>query len=124
MALIAIAFLPLLVLQAQLARTALSVERAEQVTRVEANALSYLRTLNPAMRPTGQESLGSGVLLSWEATPLAQPRAVRAMSGEQGRFDVNLFEIASKIEFPDGREVSFTIRQVGWVATRPADQAF
>jgi len=118
-ALIAGAFLPLLVLQGQLTRTSLAIERAEDVLRIEANALDYLRALNPGLRPTGQEDLGGGVRLTWQAQALTQPKPAISHSAEMGRFDVALYDLTAIMNWPDGRESRFTIRSLGWVAKQP-----
>lgn len=122
MALIAGAFLPLLVLQSQLIRTALAVERAEENLRVEANALALLKTVNPSLRPTGQEPLGNDVVLRWASQPLSTPTPARGNSGESGRFDIVLYDLSAEITLANGRTTGFTIRQVGWIATRPAGE--
>lgn len=124
MAIIAGAFLPLLMLQGQLTRTALAVERSEQLLRGKTNALSYLRTLNPSLRPEGEEPLGDGISMAWQSTPLTQPRPVRSMGGEVGRFNITLYEVSCTLSFPDGRTSTFSSSQVGWIATRPADEFF
>lgn len=117
-ALISVAFLPLLALQEQLTRTAIAIERAEETLRAKSNALAYLETLNPTYRPSGEESLGNAVL-TWTSTPLTIPVPALAMVGTNGRFDVTLYDVNAVIQFQTGRSEQFVVRRVGWVATRP-----
>ena len=117
-ALIAGAFLPLLVLQGQLTRSAIAVERAEQSLQARNNAIAYLRTLNPTLRPVGEEDLGVATM-AWTSTLIQPARTARSMTGETGRFDVSLYEVNVQLTFATGRVDSFSVRQVGWIATRP-----
>lgn len=115
--LIALAFLPLLTLQSQLIRTTIAIERAEEKVRVQSNALAYLRSVNPVLRGAGEENLGLATL-KWTSRPLTQPRPPVSMSGEIGRYNIQLFEIDAVLEFQDRRVIPITVRQLGWVATR------
>lgn len=117
-ALIAVAFLPLLALQSRLAQTALAVERAELNVRNGKNALAYLKSINPMLLPEGAETLGDAEL-RWRATPVSEPRAALDTGGAPGRFQVQLFDIEAIIDYPDGRRTSLTVRALGWRAIAP-----
>ncbi|MEM1193407.1 MAG: hypothetical protein AAGH42_08460 [Pseudomonadota bacterium] len=118
-ALIAAAFLPLLALQTQLTRTAIAIERAEANLLARNNALALLQAINPGMRPAGSEEMGA-VRLDWTAQALSPVQPARGPAGSPGRFNVALYEIKATLTFDNGREDIFTVRQVGWRATRPA----
>ena len=118
-ALIAVAFLPLLALQGQLSRTALAVERAEATVVAKKNALARLRATNPMLEPRGVEDLG-GALLAWRAVPVEPEKPALDAGGAPGRFSVALFNIEARLLFPDGREETFVVQGVGWRATRSA----
>ena len=121
-ALIAIAFLPLLALQGQLTRTVVAVERAETTVKNMTSALSYLRAINPTAKPEGSEPIGDAVL-SWVARPVSDERMALDQGGVPGRFALQLYEIDAVITYPDGRSGSFSVRAVGWRETQPANAA-
>ncbi len=116
-ALIAVAFLPLLVLQGQLTRTAIGAERAEIALRAKQNALEYLKALNPSLRPEGSEPLGD-TIMEWYAESISDTRPAVSMFGEKGRFDVTLYKVYVRLNYPDGRAEIFEVRRTGWIATR------
>jgi len=115
-ALIALALVPLLALQGQLSRTAISMERAEQVIVGKQNALAFLKTINPLVISEGQEDLGVGIL-TWKANNVSEIRPIYSNSGSPSRWTGQLFDIEAVIEFEDGRTTNFTTRKFGWRAT-------
>ena len=118
MALLAAVFVPLLTLQAQLARTAAAVQRAEKSEAAKRSALAYLEALNPSMRLTGEESVGEGVM-TWEASPVSEPTLARGVGGGKGRFLMQLYDVEVRITFENAPPVSFTVRKTGWLPTGP-----
>ncbi len=122
-ALIAAAFLPLLALQGQLARTVFAAERAETSVKDMTSALSYLRTVNPAKQPEGTEPLGDAVL-TWNAQPVSEERPALDQSGAPGRFMLRLYEVNAAITYSDGRRAEFTVRSMGWRPTAPFAESF
>lgn len=118
-ALLAVAFLPLLALQSQLARTALAIERAERVATAQKSAIALLRVINPAQTPRGAEPVGEATL-SWTAEPFGEIRAVRDQNGGESRFVAQLYRIEAQLLFADGQQSAFTVDAVGWRATSPA----
>ncbi len=116
-ALIAIAFLPMMVLQSQLTRTAAAIERAERNTRNMSSALARLRVTNPMFEPDGVENLGEAVF-SWRSHPITEVRPVLDAGGGAGRFDMQLFDITATLDYGNGVKTEFTVRQVGWRANR------
>ncbi|MEM8770363.1 MAG: hypothetical protein AAGD92_01825 [Pseudomonadota bacterium] len=117
-ALIAAAFLPLLALQGQLARTVIATERAETRLAHKQSALNYLRVLNPTLQPQGTEVFGDAQL-SWTARPISDEKPALGNGGEPGRFNIRLYEIDARITYADGRETTFSIRSMGWIPTAP-----
>ena len=117
-ALVAAAFLPLLLLQGRVAETAIAIERTEARVRSMDAALAYLATVNPSMRPTGEEPIGDATL-SWTATPIQPAAPVRGLTGEASRYDATLFRVRASLGQPDGRRHDFEIDLLGWVARTP-----
>lgn len=117
--LIAVAFLPLLALQSQLARTALAVERAERVVTARKSALALLRVINPAVRTEGGDRAGEATL-TWTAQPIGEVKPIIDENGAPSRFIAQLYRIEARLVFEDGQESVFTVDQIGWAAIRPA----
>ncbi len=120
-ALIAVAFLPLLALQGQLTRTVVAVERSETTVKNMTSALSYLRAINPTATPEGSEPIGDAVL-SWTARPVSEERMALDQGGAPGRFALQLYEIDAVMGYADGRQGSFTVRAMGWRETAPVGE--
>lgn len=121
-ALIAAAFLPLLTLQGQLTRTVVALERAEANVKDMSSALSYLRVMNPSKTTEGTQPLGDATL-SWRARPVSEERPALGQGGAPGRFMLQLFDIDAVIAYEDGRQAEFTVRALGWRATRPVSES-
>ena len=122
-ALIALAFLPLLALQGQLTRTVIAVERAEAGVKNMKSALSYLRVINPAMKSEGEERIGDARLI-WSARPASAERPALDQGGAPGRFVIQLYDIDAVLAYEDGRRAEFTVRAVGWRPTAPISATF
>lgn len=64
-------------------------EKTEQGRLV---ALDYVRTLNPAERPSGEVIIGPNRIV-WTSEPNADAKRLQATPGTQGRFEVLLFDV-------------------------------
>lgn len=64
-------------------------EKTEQGRLV---ALDYVRTLNPAERPSGEVTIGPNRIV-WTSQPNADAKRLQAAPGTQGRFEVLLFDV-------------------------------
>lgn len=117
-ALLAIAMMPLLALQGQLARSALAIERAELAARHERNALAFLEAVNPTLAPQGEEDLGEARLV-WRSRPVSAEKPALNASNETGRFLMRLYDVEARIIDASGRERVFVIRRVGWRPVAP-----
>lgn len=117
-ALVAVALVPLLELQGQMARSALAIERAERRLIARENAAAYLRLINPMRAISGEERLGD-VTLRWRADALTDERPIFDSVGQPGRFSAQLFRIDATLVFSDGRRESLELTQMGWKANGP-----
>ena len=114
-AILAIAFLPLLALQEQMTRTTISLERNAQFMEAKRSALAYVRSLNPMRDPRGDLDLGSAIM-HWTSTPISQERPVRGKAGEEGRFIVALYNVEVTLTFDTQRTQVFSVHATGWRA--------
>ncbi len=120
-ALVALAFVPLLVLQGQLTRAVLAAERAEIASRATANALARLEAANPMLVDRGEEDLGDATMV-WVATPISDRVPVRTNSGNVGRFATQMFRIEVTIAYDSGAVATFSVDKTGWIAEQPLVQ--
>lgn len=117
-AVLAIAFLPLLALQSQAVRTAAAIERAGVRAEREASALVLLAEINPMHRPKGELDMG-GALLIWTSEPVSSRQPMLGPAAGPTRFDLQLYDVAAVIRDPSGRETPLSIRLLGWRARYP-----
>ena len=122
-AIIAAAFLPLMVLQNRLAESAIAIERTELTIKARSAALGYLQSINPMMRPSGEDRIGDA-RLTWQARPITDALQARDRGGGEGRFIVQLFEIEAELVFKNGQRTSFVVKVTGWRPTSPFGNAF
>jgi general secretion pathway protein I len=114
-AILAIAFLPLLTLQGQMNRTTIALERNADLMAVKRSALAYLQTLNPMRDPKGDLDLGTAVM-HWTSSPITAERPVSNKSGGEGRFIVALYKVKVTLTFDKQRTQVFSVHATGWRA--------
>lgn len=90
--LLAVGFLPLLELQSRFVSTTEALERAEVRIGQRQLTENHLATINFALQPEGRARYGD-TQVSWQATPLAPARTVRAAGGAPSRFTVSLWDV-------------------------------
>ncbi|PHS27965.1 MAG: hypothetical protein COA84_02925 [Robiginitomaculum sp.] len=115
-AILSIAFLPLLELQNQMARTTIALERNEELMQAKRSALAYVRSLNPMQNPDGDIDLGTAQM-HWQATPISEERPVLGSGGQKGRFVATLYDVKVTLTFENQRTQSFSTHATGWRAT-------
>ena len=81
-------------------------EKTEQGRLV---ALDYLRTLNPAERPTGEVTLGPN-RIAWTSRPNVEAGRVQATPGTQGRFEVLLYDVEISLYRADAETAGIASR--------------
>lgn len=125
LAIVALALIPLMALQAQVSRTYArdQLERAE--LNAKQNALALLRDVNVLASPQGARRLDSAHLLRWWATPLTAPTRTTRQGQGFGDFEIVLFRVDAAIEggAPPRAPVSFSLEQVGWRPLATASSA-
>jgi len=114
-AILAIAFLPLLALQEQMTQTTISLERNARFMEAKRSALAYVRTLNPMRDPQGNLNLGPAIM-HWTATPISQERPVSGKEGDKGRFIIALYNVEVTLTFDAQRTQVFSVHATGWRA--------
>jgi general secretion pathway protein I len=112
-AILAIAFLPLLGLQTQMTRTTLALERNTQLMEAKRSALAYIQALNPMRDPQGNLDLGHAQM-HWNAVQISQERPAMKMGGTKGRFMVALYDVEVTLTFDTQRTQNFSVHATGW----------
>ncbi|MBK5910383.1 hypothetical protein CCR85_02615 [Rhodothalassium salexigens] len=127
--LLAAALLPLFAVQQGGTRAAAAVERAQARAELDRAILARLRTLNPL--PAGATVppalagridrsrqgafQAAGARVRWVATPAAPARrAINAGTGAPGRFLVQPFRIAARIDGPGRPPRTWAVDRLGW----------
>jgi general secretion pathway protein I len=123
MAVLAAALLPILELQGQMARTALSIERADANIAAQQNALGFLKTVNFQQHKTGELDIGNAVL-RWSANPVHAEALTRHVNGDGGRYVMSLYTVDARLAFNDGHEYQFTVEGLGWEPQWPISSYF
>lgn len=97
-----------------------SIERAEAATRLDSvteNALARLESVNPMLRPEGEEPLG-GYTMRWRSTLVAGPTDVLTNYFHPGLHEAALYEIDVELWRGASFEGRFTLRRAGWRQVR------
>ncbi len=117
-AILAMAMMPLLVLQGQFVRAVDGFDRASARIEVQDASLNYLKTVNFTRFPSGETNIGDFVL-KWDTQMFQEARMTRGVNGISGRFEVTLYSVEAKIFQNDVEKKSFIINGLGWRPVRP-----
>ncbi len=116
-ALLGIAFLPLLVFQSQITRTYARFNQEYDIAIMQRNALAVLREMNPAATPSGSVTLGANQTLSWTSSPLTQQAQNVGFPAGDGEFSVAVFRVTAVVADGQGAsrtETTLTVDRLGW----------
>jgi general secretion pathway protein I len=115
-AIIAIALIPIMMLQAQLARSQARLGDAHEHSTSVQNALALLRDINPMSTPSGQRRLDGRTALTWSSTPISGLRQTINPTG----FEAQLYRVTGTIERDELPSTTLQIELIGWrAATDP-----
>jgi len=113
MAILSVALIPLLTLQAQFVRSVETFERAQIRMEVRDSVLTYIEKLNLSLTPSGNMDLGAANM-EWTASLAGLPQMSRGDNGVDGRFEMALYNVNIQIEYNNGQEDKFIVRGIGW----------
>ena len=113
LAILAMALIPLLSLQSQLASGAARLERQAELNRATEVAYTYLALVNPMLAPEGKQNLGDGWQVSWISSPLGAPQPARFGIGRSSRYLSQPFQIDALLVSASGRETVIHRRAQG-----------
>lgn len=118
-AILAVAMIPLIVLQRDLARAQVRAEAALIRTEEERAAVQALQSINPFSQGSGELDLG-GAQLVWSSSPISPMGRAQANWDGGEQFEVQLFRIDAFLEREDDRASSrFSVERMGWRAVAP-----
>lgn len=114
-AILAIAIVPLLQIQSQIARTHQRYDALYDRVTMHNNAFAILRDLNPIETPEGRTELAPGVVMTWNSRQLSDEVRSTVYPNGDGQFDVALFEV-SVVVASDRANLShsFVVERLGW----------
>ncbi|MBI2382257.1 MAG: hypothetical protein HYV16_16000 [Gammaproteobacteria bacterium] len=93
-------------------RSLLKIQERQLVLRDRANAMSWVRNLNPMRQPNGEIQLGD-LQLRWRAKLLEPIKPGRFQTGGISLFDLGLYELDIEIFRDSVSSDRFTVRQLG-----------
>jgi prepilin-type N-terminal cleavage/methylation domain-containing protein len=120
-AILAVAMIPLIVLQRDLARAQVRAEAALIRAEEEKAALQALEGINPFAQGAGELELGT-TRLEWTSSAISALGRAQANWAGGEQFEVQLFRIDANLIRADDRANSrFTLERLGWraIAARP-----
>lgn len=80
-------------------------------------ALEYAKSINPALRGTGEISIGTE-RVSWKALPVGPESSTRALSGAPGLYVVQLYRVELSVKPEQGDAWTQPLYLAGWRQTR------
>lgn len=115
LAIVAIALVPLIGLQAQVSRNFVHQQQVREALGAQRNALEVLREINVMSSPQGMMMLQADQSMRWRATAISQPvRSTRQGSGE-GDFRIMLYDVEVDVSGLSGAPpTTFRVTQLGW----------
>jgi len=97
-----------------------SIERAEAAARLDTakqNAIALLETINPMLRPEGEEQIGE-VRVRWRSRVIAGPSEGLTEFYSPGLYEVGLYELDAELWRNAELEGRLTLRRAGWRQVR------
>jgi general secretion pathway protein I len=115
LAIVAVALVPLIGLQAQVSRNVVHQQQVREAVGAQRNALEVLREINVMSSPQGMMMLQADQSMRWRATAISQPvRSTRQGSGE-GDFRIMLYDVEVDVSGLSGAPpTNFRVTQLGW----------
>lgn len=113
-AIIAVALVPIMMLQTQLARSQARLDAAHDQSTSAQNALALIRDINPMSTPTGRRRLDARTDLAWSSTPISGVSQTVNPTG----FEVQLYRVTGVVERDNVPLTTTQIELVGWRDTR------
>lgn len=118
-AVLAVAMIPLIVLQRDLARAQVRAEAALIRAEEEKAALQALNGVNPFAQAAGELDLGTA-RLEWSSSAISPIGRAQANWAGGEQFEIQLFRIDANLIRADDRANSrFTLDRLGWRAVAP-----
>ena len=94
------------------------IQDANAVAEAKLNALAYMDTVNPMLRPDGKAALGA-YRLSWQATAATAIQDNTGYPRGVGLYQLALYDTQVKVERADGEAwFEFALKQVGYKKAR------
>jgi len=93
-----------------------SIERVEAAAQFDTgtqNAIALIETINPMLRPEGEERIGE-VLIRWRSRVIAGPSEGLTEFYSPGLYEVGLYELEAELWRNAELEGRFTLRRAGW----------
>ncbi|MEM9496244.1 MAG: prepilin-type N-terminal cleavage/methylation domain-containing protein [Pseudomonadota bacterium] len=114
-AVLAVAFLPILAIQSQMLSSYERQAAAFERLTLGRNALAVLEDLNPMATPNGELAIGDGAVMRWRARARSEEARSTGFPIGDGPFSVRLYAVDVTVDL-DGtpNAVAFTIERVGW----------
>jgi general secretion pathway protein I len=84
-------------------------------------ALDFMRTVNPLLKPVGEQRLGD-FLLRWTSQPTGVPQSALSSSGQSDSYELSLHTVKAVLSGkPDLEGLSFELTLAGYRLTRRVD---
>ncbi len=101
------------------------VEDANARSAATSNAVEYMQSVNPMLRPQGQMDMGS-YRISWAATPLMSPLPGTDFQRGRSNYDLALYDTTVRAFQGDADKpwFEFRLRQVGFKEVRKSINPF
>lgn len=118
MAILAAGLLPILALQGQFVNTVERLEHVDARLAAHDNVMATIRSVNLTEKPDGTLNMEETVV-TWSAKPVLPARMAKNNAGFPGRFELTLYDVEVQINYLSGRNENFSVRSLGWRATKP-----
>ena len=118
-AILAMAMMPLLTLQSQLASHTVRLEIQADRIQAKAVAKEYLLFVNPLVSPVGSQTLGGGWKLSWTSQPLAPAVPARFGIGLSSRYVTQTFLINATLVRNNNTSLTISRHALGILEIAP-----
>ncbi|MDX2143321.1 MAG: prepilin-type N-terminal cleavage/methylation domain-containing protein [Rhodospirillaceae bacterium] len=114
LAIIGFTLIPVMTLTGEATRQLTAAADSNQRVFSQQAILAYLETLNPSLRPDGEEQLSTTLAIRWSSTPLVAPQVESRIGGRLAGFELAFYLVDVTVLRNEQEWFAFQIRKTGY----------
>jgi hypothetical protein len=106
--------IPVMTMTGEATRQLMAAADSNQRAFSQKTILAYLETLNPSLRPQGEETLSASLAIRWSSVPLVAPQTESRIGGRLAGFELAFYLVDIIVLRNEEEWFTFQIRKTGY----------